>query len=137
MLAGTILGGSSATEDVAGLMDFYGRRPGFETVALVGEGPPFSSSFSASEIQIPAGVQNLVREGDLAYERVRIGGEPYLVAGGQVPPSLAELYFFLSEEALYDDLAQLRTILLTGWGVVVVLSPRRPARSSPDAFSAR
>jgi HAMP domain-containing protein len=45
---------------------------------------------------------------------VRNGADPgrsYLVAGGQVPPS-----------ALHDDLAQLRTILLAGWGVVVALS---------------
>jgi two-component system sensor histidine kinase MtrB len=122
VLAGTILGGSSGTGDVTNLLDFYGRRAGFETVALVGEGPPFSSGLSALGAQIPAGVQHLVREGDLAHERVRVAGEPYLVAGGQVPPSEVELYFFLSEAALYDDLAQLRTILLTGWGVVVALS---------------
>jgi two-component system sensor histidine kinase MtrB len=73
-------------------------------------------------VQIPAGVQRLVGIGDLAYERVPIADTPYLVAGGQVPPSQAELYFFFSEEALHDDLAQLRTILLTGWGVVVILS---------------
>jgi two-component system sensor histidine kinase MtrB len=122
VLAGAILGGSSGIEDVDGLLDFYGRRAGFETVARVGEGPPFSSGFSALGAQIPAGVQHLVREGDLAYERIRIADEPYLVAGGQVPPSQAELYFFFPEAALYDDLAQLRTILLAGWGVVVVLS---------------
>jgi signal transduction histidine kinase len=122
VFAGTILAGSSAAGDVAGLLDFYGRRPGFETVAVVGEEAPFSSSFSALEAQIPAGVQHLVREGDLAHERIRIAGEPYLVAGGQVPPSQVELYFFFSEAVAYDDLAQLRTILLVGWGVVIVLS---------------
>jgi two-component system sensor histidine kinase MtrB len=122
VLAGAILDRSSAIEDVDGLLDFYGRRAGFETVALVGEGPPFSSSFSALGAQVPAGVQHLVQGGDLAYERIRIADTPYLVAGGRVPPSQAELYFFFSEEALHDDLAQLRTILLAGWGVVVALS---------------
>jgi signal transduction histidine kinase len=121
VLAGTLLEGSSAEQDIARLLDFYGRRPGFETVAVVG-GDLVSPSFAVGEPQIPAGVQRLVRRGDLAYERVRIGGAPYLVAGGRPPPSQAELYFFVSEEALYDDLAQLRTILLTGWGVVVALS---------------
>jgi two-component system sensor histidine kinase MtrB len=131
VLAGAILGGSSAIEDVDDLLDFYGRRAGFETVARVGEGPPFSSGLSALGARIPAGVQHLVREGDLGYERIRIAGEPYLVAGGQVPPSQAELYFFFPEAALYDDLAQLRTILLAGWGVVVALS------AAAGAFAAR
>jgi len=91
------------------------------TVALVG-GEAFSSSVSVGGSQIPAGVQRLVREGDLAFERVRIADIPYLVAGGRAPPSLSELYFFFSEEALRGDLAQLRTILLAGWGIVVALS---------------
>ena len=34
VLAGTVLEGSSAPEDVAHLLDFYSLRPGFETVAL-------------------------------------------------------------------------------------------------------
>ena len=121
VLAGTVLGGSSATQDVADLLEFYARRPGFETVALTG-GEAFSPSFLFRGAQIPAGLQRLVRNGDLAFERVRIADTPYLVAGGQPPPSQAELYFFFSEEALRDDLAQLRTILLAGWGIVVVLS---------------
>ena len=118
VLAGTILSGPG---DVTDAVESYARRPGFETVALAG-GEAFSTSFSFGTVQIPAGVQRLVRDGDLAYERVPIAGTPYLVAGGQVPPSQTELYFFFSEEALHDDLAQLRTILLVGWGVVVVLS---------------
>jgi two-component system sensor histidine kinase MtrB len=121
VLAGTVLRGSSARQDVAGLLEFYARRPGFETVGLTA-GEAFSSSFSFGTVQIPAGVQRLVRNGDLAYERVPIAGTPYLVAGGLPPPSLAELYFFFSEEALRDNLGQLRTILLSGWGIVVVLS---------------
>lgn len=121
LLAGTVLGESSAPEDVADLLALYARRPGFETVALAG-GEAFSSSFLFGGAQISAGVHRLVRNGDLAFERVRIADTPYLVVGGRVPPSQAELYFFFSEEALRDDLAQLRTILLVGWGIVVVLS---------------
>ncbi len=121
VLAGTVLEGSSAAQDVVGLLEFYARQPGFETVALVG-GEVFSSSAPLGRTQISAGVRSLVRNGDLAFERMRIADTPYLVAGGRPPPSQAELYFFFSEEALHDDLAQLRTILLVGWGVVVVLS---------------
>ena len=121
VLAGAVLGGSSAPQDVAGLIEFYARRPGFETVALAGGGS-FSSSFAVGEVPIPAGVQRLVRNGDLAFERLLIAERPYLIAGGRLPQSQAELYFFFSEEALRDDLAQLRTILLAGWGIVVVLA---------------
>ena len=61
-------------------------------------------------------------QGDLAFERVRIADTPYLVAGGRPPESGTELYFFFSEESLRGDLAQLRTILLVGWVVVVALA---------------
>jgi two-component system sensor histidine kinase MtrB len=121
VLAGAVLGGSSATQDVAGLLELYGRRSGFETVAL-NAGEEFSTSFSVGMAQIPVGVQRLVRTGDLAYERVQIADTPYLVSGGRPPPSQAEVYFFFSEEALHDDLAQLRTILLAGWGVVAAFA---------------
>jgi two-component system sensor histidine kinase MtrB len=121
VLAATVLEGSSAPADVADLLAFYARRPGLGTVALAG-GEALSSSFSFGSAQIPAGVQRLVRNGDLAFERVRIADVPYLVTGGRVRPSQVELYFFFSEKALHDDLAQLRTILLSGWGIVVLLS---------------
>jgi signal transduction histidine kinase len=119
VLAGTVLRGSSAPQDVADLLDFYASRPGFETVALAG-GAAFGSR--SARAQIPAGVQRLVRMDELAFERVRIADTPYLVAGGRPPASQAELYFFFSEEALSHDLAQLRTILLAGWGIVVAVA---------------
>jgi two-component system sensor histidine kinase MtrB len=120
VLAGTLLEGSAAPRDVSDLLSYYGRGPGdFETVALAGE-----DSFGPilGRAQISAELRELVRKGDLAYERVRLSGTPYIVAGGRPPPSPAELYFFFSEAALRDDLAQLRTILLTGWAIVVALS---------------
>jgi two-component system sensor histidine kinase MtrB len=119
VLAGTVLRGSSAPQDVADLLEFYTGRPDYETVALAG-GEAFGSS--SGRTQIPAGVQRLVRNGDLAFERVRIADTPYLVAGGRPPASQAELYFFFSEKALHDELAQLRTILLVGWVIVVALA---------------
>jgi signal transduction histidine kinase len=121
VLAGTVLGDSSAPQDVDDLLEFYASRPDFEAVAMAG-GQAFPSSFSFGTPEISAGLQRLVRNGDLAFERVRIADAPYLVAGGRVQPSKAELYFYFSEEALRNDLAQLRTILLAGWGIVVVLS---------------
>jgi signal transduction histidine kinase len=121
VLAGTVLGKASTPQAVADVLALYARRPSFETVAVAG-GEAYSSSFDFGGPQIPAGLYRLVRTGDLAYERVRIADTPYLVTGARVEPARAELYFFFSEEALRDDLAQLRRILLIGWGLVVVLS---------------
>jgi signal transduction histidine kinase len=120
VLAGALLAGSSAPQDVADLVSFYGRgRGNFKTVVLTG-GQAFGSSLARAEISTD--LRKLVQHGDLAYERVRIDGTPHLIAGGRPPPSRAELYFFFSEAALHNDLAHLRTILLAGWSIVVVLS---------------
>ncbi len=120
VLAGNVLDKSSTPADVADL-GFYTRRADFETLALA-SGQPIRSSFSFGAAQISPDLRRLVQSGELAFERVRIAEGPYLVAGGRVPRSPLELYFVFSEEALRDDLAQLRTILLVGWGIVVVLS---------------
>lgn len=128
-LAATVLSGSARAHDVAELWRrFHVRRPAFETVALT-RTYTFASRFRRQEIS--PGLRRLVGDGDLAYERVEIAGVPYLVVGGRPQladiggrpkPSDAEFYFFISEEALHADLAQLRTILLAGWGIVVVLA---------------
>ncbi|HET9214296.1 MAG TPA: HAMP domain-containing sensor histidine kinase [Gaiellaceae bacterium] len=96
-------------------------RGGFETV-LLADGEAHPSSLSLGEEQIPPGVRELVATGQLAYERTTVAATRYLVVGGQVPGSEEdEAYFFFSEEELWDELAELRTILLAGLGVVVVL----------------
>jgi signal transduction histidine kinase len=119
-LAGSVLGGFSTPLDVATLK-FDAGRTDFETLA-VDSGEVLRSNFSFGARQISPALRRLVRRRELAYERVRIADSPYLVVGGRVPPSPLELYFFYSEEALHDDLAQLRTILLLGWLIVVVFS---------------
>jgi two-component system sensor histidine kinase MtrB len=121
LLAGAVLRQAVAQGESADLLAFYAGRAGFET-GLYTEGEWFSSTLSLDATHVPAGVQRLVRQGDVAFERIWIAHTPYLVAGGRPPESETELYFFFSEEALRDDLAQLRTILLVGWVVVVVLS---------------
>jgi signal transduction histidine kinase len=102
------------------LLEAYARRGSFETVLLAG-GSSFPSSLSLGEEQVPDDLQALVAEGELAYERTEVTGTQYLVTGGQVPGrEQDEAYFFFSEEDLWNDLADLRTILLVGLGVVVV-----------------
>jgi signal transduction histidine kinase len=104
------------------LIEAYERRGRFETVLLV-DGTSYPSSLSLGEGQVPGDLQELVAGGQLAYERTEVADTRYLVTGGQVPGSEGdEAYFFFSEEELWDDLADLRTILLVGLGIVVVVA---------------
>ena len=121
LLASAVLRQPLAQGESADLLAFYAGRSGFETGAIT-DGEWLSSTLSLARAHVPSGVQRLVQQGDLAFERVRIADTPYLVAGGRPPVAGTELYFFFSEEGLRRDLAQLRTILLVGWVVVVALA---------------
>jgi signal transduction histidine kinase len=82
---------------------------------------------------VPSDLRRVVTSGHfaLAYERTTVGGVPYVVVGGGLPGRDADLYFFLSEDRLRRDLAQLGLVLGVGWVVVVVgagLIGRRLAR---------
>ena len=104
------------------LLEAYERRGRFETV-LIGGGETYPSSLTLGAEQVPADLQALVADGQLAYERTDVADTPYLVTGGRVAGTEAdEAYFFFSEEDLWDDLAELRTILLVGLGVVVLVA---------------
>jgi signal transduction histidine kinase len=108
------------TEGPEALLEAYARRGRFETV-LLADGTSFPSSLSLGEEQVPDDLRALVAEGELAYERTEVADTRYLVTGGQVPGNEEdEAYFFFSEEDLWNDLADLRTILLVGLGIVVV-----------------
>jgi two-component system sensor histidine kinase MtrB len=101
------------------LLAAYERSGDFLTV-VIDRGRPFSSSVSIGERQVPADLRRLVRRGDLAYERETVAGTHYLVVGG--PVGRAELYFFFSEQTLRHELSVLRTILLSGLGILVLLA---------------
>ena len=103
------------------LLEALERRGTFETVLLV-DGESFPSSLSIGEEQIPADLRELVATGQLAYERATVADTRELVTGGQVPGSEDEAYFFYSEEEVWDDLEQLRTILLAALGAVVAVA---------------
>ena len=104
------------------LVEAYERRGRFETVLSV-DAASYPSSLSLGAGQVPDDLQELVAAGQLAYERTEVADTPYLVTGGQIPGSEdAEAYFFFSEEQLWDDLADLRTIMLVGLAIVVVVA---------------
>jgi signal transduction histidine kinase len=101
------------------LIDAYERGGDFLTVGI-DEGRPFSSSFSVGVRQVPPDLRRLVQKRELGYERVAVAGTHYLVVGG--PSGETELYFFFSEQNLHHELAQLRTILLVGLGILVLVA---------------
>ncbi len=109
----------SRTVAVRQLLDALERRSGFATAVRV-EGRDFSSSLSISAAQTPPDLMAQVRQGQLAYQRTELAGTPYLVVGGRV--SEAELYFFFSESQLFGELDQLRTILLVGLALLVLVA---------------
>jgi signal transduction histidine kinase len=120
VLAGDSLGAHPTPTQTSALLDAYERRGAFSVVGRT-DGRSFSSSLSLGPAQVPADLKRLVANGQLAYERERINGTPYLVVGGRVPSSNTVLYYFFSEQRLWDELGQLRNILLYVLGGVVFL----------------
>ena len=102
------------------LLAAYERRGAFITVGRAGA-RTFSSSISVGPDQVPRDLRRLVRGDQLAYARTAIADTRYVVAGGRVPDANAELYFFFSEDELWDQLAVLRNILLAASAALVVL----------------
>jgi signal transduction histidine kinase len=101
------------------LLAAYERGGDFLTVGIERE-RPFSSSFSVGLRQVPVDLRRLVKQRKLGYKRVKVAGTHYLVVGGLSGDT--ELYFFFSEQTLQHELAQLRTILLAGLGILVLVA---------------
>jgi two-component system, OmpR family, sensor histidine kinase MtrB len=120
VLAGEILDAGATPSRTDELLAAYERRGTFVTVGRTGT-RTFSSSLSLGPPQVPADLKRIVASGRLAYERDSIAGTRYLVVGGRVQRADTELYYFFSEERLWDELGQLRTILLSVLGGLVLL----------------
>jgi two-component system sensor histidine kinase MtrB len=71
---------------------------------------------------IPASLRHVVRQGKVGYERFEVSGTPYLVLGGKVPGSAAQLYLLFDEAAVQRNLNQLRNTLAIAWLGVVLLA---------------
>lgn len=121
VLAGETLERPPTAENVEALLDAYERRGGFVTVGSTPE-REFSSSLSVGPRQVPEEVRELVTNGELSYERTEIADARYLVVGGEVPGRNTELYYFFPEDRLWDELGELRNILLGVLVVVVLLA---------------
>jgi two-component system sensor histidine kinase MtrB len=114
--------------DVAGLLKGI-EDSGAHAVFLAREGGTSQASTPSIRPVIPASIQAIVAQGDLAYVRVTVPLEPgearhYLMIGAPGPPASpgGQLYFLFSEDPLARDLAQLRNVLLAGWLLVVAVA---------------
>jgi signal transduction histidine kinase len=119
ILANETLGQNPSAQEIDQLLAAYERRGGFETVGTTGS-RRFSSSVSVGIQEVPPALRALAASGRLGYERVDVAGTSYLVVGGEVKKADTELYYFYSEERLWDELAQLRNVLLAALGVVTL-----------------
>ncbi|WP_341715589.1 HAMP domain-containing sensor histidine kinase [Micromonospora sp. FIMYZ51] len=66
-------------------------------------------------------LRRTVAAGQLGYQR-STGRPRLLVVGGRIPGSTAELYVITGEDDLATELDQLRTALVAGWVLVVLLA---------------
>ena len=120
VLAGEVLGSNPTALQRRQLLAAYERRGTFETVGRSGR-RTFSSSVSLNYEQVPNDLKGVVASEKIGWERTDVGGQRYLVVGGRVNNADTSLYYFFSEERLWDELAQLRNILLSVLGAVIVL----------------
>jgi signal transduction histidine kinase len=120
VLAGEMLDGNATPSRTDELLAAYERRGTFVTVGRTGA-RTFSSSLSLGPAQVPTDLQRVVASGRLGYERDDVAGTRYLVVGGRVQRADTQLYYFFSEERLWDELGQLRTILLSVLAGLVLL----------------
>jgi signal transduction histidine kinase len=120
VLANETLSPDPNAQEIEQLLSAYERRGGFETVGTTGT-RRFSSSVSVGIQEVPPELRALVARGRLGYERVTVAGTRYLLVGGKVARADTELYYFYSEERLWDELAQLRNVLLAALGVVALI----------------
>jgi two-component system sensor histidine kinase MtrB len=120
VLANETLSTDPSAQEIEQLLSAYERRGGFETVGATGT-RRFSSSVSVGIQEVPPELRALVARGRLGYERVTVAGTRYLIVGGKVARADTELYYFYSEERLWDELAQLRNVLLAALGVVALI----------------
>ena len=120
VLANETLSPDPSAQEIEQLLDAYERRGGFETVGTTGT-RRFSSSVSVGIQEVPADLRAVVASGKVGYERLDVAETRYLIVGGKVEKAGTQLYYFYSEERLWDELAQLRNVLLAALGVVALI----------------
>ncbi|PZF84207.1 sensor histidine kinase [Micromonospora deserti] len=93
---------------------------GRHVVLVDGDARPSNPAYAPP---LGARLRATVAAGELGYQRSTPDARPrLLVVGGRIPGSTAELYVVTVEDDIAADLTQLRTALLAGWVLVVLLA---------------
>ncbi|HEY8989005.1 MAG TPA: histidine kinase dimerization/phospho-acceptor domain-containing protein, partial [Candidatus Limnocylindrales bacterium] len=110
-------------DEVAKLAQDFKFR-GLDTIIDAGPDKPFSSpsSLAGTLETLPAGLLQLVDQGQIAYAWLPVGGRPSLVVGGRSGGSGPAIYFIHDETALEQTLDQLRLALGVGALVLAILA---------------
>ncbi|HEX2469597.1 MAG TPA: HAMP domain-containing sensor histidine kinase [Candidatus Limnocylindrales bacterium] len=112
-------------EDItnSGLTETFLRR-GFESVIDLGGGETVKSSDTLADLleRLPPDVPARVGRGELAYAWINVAGRPSLVVGGLAPGGGLAVYFVRSVESIDVAVDQLRTVLLIGALLLVLVA---------------
>jgi signal transduction histidine kinase len=107
----------------SGLTDTF-RRRGFESVIDLGGGEAVKSNDSLGDLleRLPPDVPARVGRGELAYAWIDVAGKPSLVIGGLAPGGGLAVYFVRGVESIAAAVDQLRTVLLIGALLLVMVA---------------
>jgi len=123
VIAPSRLTAAPTRDEVAKLAQDFTFR-GLDTIIDAGPDKPFSSpsSLAGTLETLPAGLLQLVDQGQIAYAWLPINGEPSLIVGGRSGGSGPAIYFIHHEAALEQTLDQLRLALGVGALVLAILA---------------
>ena len=123
VIAPSRLTAAPTRDEVAKLAQDFTFR-GLDTIIDAGPDKPFSSpsSLAGTLETLPAGLLQLVDQGQIAYAWLPVGGRPSLVVGGRSGGSGPAIYFIHDETALEQTLDQLRLALGVGALVLAILA---------------
>jgi signal transduction histidine kinase len=93
-----------------------------DTIIDDGSGDPVANPASLAGTRLPAEMVQLVDQGQIAYERLPIGGKPSLIVGGRSGGTGPAIYFIRDETTLEATLDQLRLALGVGALVLAILA---------------
>ena len=112
-------------EDVinSGLRETF-RRRGVESVIDLGGGEAVKSNETLEDLleRLPADVPARVGRGELAFAWIDVAGKPSLVVGGLAPGGGVAVYFVRDVESIKTAVDQLRTVLLIGALLLVLVA---------------
>ena len=147
VLADQLLPQDATRDDVVGtnLLQAFELRGGAGTIVDFGDGDPVTSGFTAANafVQLSPQLTAIVDRGEIGFERLTLGGAPYLVTGAQRPNGGPAFYFLFDAAETEAAIAQLGQALLVGGLVLTGLAVLaagflargilRPVREASDA----